>query len=188
MRLFVGVELDETLRAEIAATVERVRKKLERGHARLTARWTPPENLHVTLWFLGEVDDARAALVARSIERPFETRAFTLRVAGAGTFPSSGAPRVLWMGIVEGGPSLLALNGELAGRLIPLGFEPEARRYSPHLTIARVKEGPRSTGATLRALVSDVGSCDVAAVTLFRSRTSPKGASYEALLRVPLIS
>jgi 2'-5' RNA ligase len=186
MRLFTGVELDDKLRAAVAANVERVRRKLERGRVRLNARWIPPENLHVTLWFLGEVDDDRRALVEGAMQRPFEIRSFTLRIAGAGAFPPAGAPRVLWMGVAEGGASLARLHDELGARLVPLGFEREARRYSAHLTIARVKDGSASASGILRSAVAGVGSCTISAVTLFRSRTSPQGASYEPLVRVPL--
>lgn len=186
MRLFIGVELDDALKAAIAAEIDRIRREIERRRARVQARWVPPENHHITLWFLGEVDDSRAASVAKALERPFETPAFTLRISGAGTFPPSGAPRVIWMGIAEGSPSLRSLHEDLATRLAPLGFEREARAYSPHLTIARVKEGPPALRDTLRAAVGDVGACTVGAVTLFRSRTSPKGATYEALFRVAL--
>lgn len=187
MRLFIGVELDDKLRAEVAAKVGRVRKKLERSRVRLNARWILPENLHITLWFLGEVDEAVGAAVASTLQRPFETPSFTLRVSGAGAFPPTGTPRVLWMGIVEGQASLAALHDEIAARLVPLGFEREARRYSAHLTVARVKHASASVRDTLQAAIADVGSCTVRAVTLFRSRTSPRGATYEPQLRVPLL-
>jgi 2'-5' RNA ligase len=95
------------------------------------------------------------------------------------------------MGLGEGLDGLRALHEETGRRLAPLGYEPEHREYSAHLTLARVKEGPpRSSVADFRRLLrevpADAGRSRVAAVTLFRSRLSPKGAAYEPVLRVPL--
>jgi 2'-5' RNA ligase len=102
-------------------------------------------------------------------------------------FPPHGDPRVFWIGVGAGGDSMIALYNELAARLKPLGFEPERRPYSAHLTIARVKAcQSRKVRDVVRDLAADAGRCRVHAVTVFRSRLSPKGASYEPLLRVAL--
>jgi 2'-5' RNA ligase len=184
MRLFIGIELSDAVRARTADIAERLRQTLGR---RVTARWIAAENLHVTLWFIGEVTNGRAAAVVTGINAPFTIRPFDLELRGAGAFPPHGAPRVFWIGVTRGEASLQALYDELAHRLQPLGFEPERRAYSAHLTIARVKEcRAREVRNLLRDLDADAGECRIAAVTLFRSRLSPKGASYEPLLRVPL--
>ena len=82
------------------------------------------------------------------------------------------------------------LYGCIESRLVPLGFEAERRQYTPHLTIARVKDAGRATGRAVRQAIAAVpgvcGESAVTAVTLFRSRLSPRGAVYEPLLRVPL--
>ena len=188
MRLFVGVELDDRVRTTAAEIAESLRRRLAR---RVDARWIAAANLHVTLWFLGEVEESKAEAIRGALDSPFRETAFDLEINGAGVFPPTGAPRVLWLGITTGGDALQRLNAELAPRLLPLGFEPERRPYSAHLTIARVKDIPR--GAPYREIrdairnePARVGRCRIEAVTLFRSRLSPKGASYEPLLRVPL--
>jgi len=83
-----------------------------------------------------------------------------------------------------------SLYGELSTRLPALGFQPEKRAYSPHLTVARFKDVVRSDAAAIRRAVAqtpaEVGACPIGSVTLFRSRLSPKGSQYEPLLRVPL--
>ena len=185
MRLFIGVELDEKVKARSAAIGAELRERLGR---RLTARWIAPENLHITLWFIGEIrDDDRAAAILAAIDAPFPIPSFDLELRGAGAFPSRGAPRVLWIGVAHGHDSLLALYNELAVRLRPLGIEPERRAYSAHLTIARVQQcGSRDVRHLFGEVDADAGSCRVHSVTLFRSRLSPKGAVYEPLLRVPL--
>ena len=85
---------------------------------------------------------------------------------------------------------MAALYQEIAVRLAPLGFVPERRAYTAHLTISRVKEAGRGSSRILREQLADIpadcGTCRIAAVTLFRSRLSPRGAAYEPLLRVPL--
>ena len=190
MRLFIGVELDQHVRTAAAAAVDRLRSELSLSDADFTARWIPSANLHITLWFLGEVGEDDAARVEAALQQPLRELSFPVLLRGVGAFPRSGPPRVLWIGVADGGVPLGRLYGELADRLVPLGFQPERRPYSPHLTIARVKESGRGTAHRIRQLLAaapaDCGMSAVTAVTLFRSRLSPRGAVYEPLLRVPL--
>jgi 2'-5' RNA ligase len=188
LRLFIGVELDEAVRDSAAAIANSLRRQI--GH-RVDARWVPPSNLHITLWFIGNVTDDRSHEILGALDRPFTLPVFNVHIAGLGAFPSSGAPRVYWLGVRSGAEQLIGLHAGLAARLLPLGIEPERRAYSPHLTIARVKEvrGGKADAdlrASLRGVVADAGTCRVAGVTVFRSHLSPKGATYEPLLRVPL--
>lgn len=187
MRLFIGIELDEKVRASAAAIAHSLKRRLAR---RIDARWVPSENLHITLWFIGNVPDERADAILRAVDRPFATGSFDLHIAGLGAFPASGAPRVFWLGVRSGAESLAHLYAQLAAWLQPMGFEPERRPYSAHLTIARVREMRGRDYAGLRTLLggmaADAGTCRIQAVTVFRSHLSPKGATYEAVLRVPL--
>jgi len=188
VRLFVGVELDDRVRTAAAEIADSLKRDLGRS---VEARWIDSPNLHITLWFLGEVEESKVEAVSRALATPFCETAFDLEINGAGAFPPRGAPRVLWLGITNGGGALRRLNAELATRLPALGFEPERRAYSAHLTIARVKDVPRRGSYqeirdAIRNERARVGRCRIDAVTLFRSRLSPKGASYEAVLRVPL--
>ena len=184
MRLFIGVEPGDEVRARAAAIADALRGKLGR---RVTARWIAPENLHITLWFIGEVAEDRAAAITGVIRTPFPIPRFDLELRGLGAFPPHGAPRVFWIGVARGQDSMIALYSELAGRLQPLGFEAERRAYSAHLTVARVKECRlRGVRNVLQGLDAVAGECRVNSVTMFRSRLSPKGAAYEPLLRVPL--
>ena len=187
MRLFIGVEIDERVRAAAAAIADALARQLG---SRLDARWIPRLNLHITLVFIGEVEDSRRAEIIRTMDRPFAMRSFEIHVGGLGAFPSSGPPRVLWMGIGAGAGSLIELHGEVAERLAVLGIPREPRPYSPHLTIARIRAVHRRDYAVVRTMLRDVaaeaGTCRVHHVTVFRSRLSPKGADYEPLLRVPL--
>lgn len=191
MRLFLGVELDGDVKAAAAEAAGRLRTSLRRVAPSLEARWVEPANLHITLVFLGDVADHRAATVHATLTRaPLSVRRFDLALAGGGAFPPAGPPRVLWIGVREGREGMGALYEELTGRLAPLGFEPERRPYSAHLTIARVRDAGHAAARDVRQALADLpadcGRCEIGAVTLFRSRLSPRGAAYEPLLRVPL--
>jgi 2'-5' RNA ligase len=130
MRLFVGLELPWDLRQRIAVLT----------HAGIPgARWVPLENYHVTLRFIGEaprhlaeeIDHAMAALKAPR---------FTLTLAGIGTFTSRGRSQTLWLGVERSEP-LERLQGKIETALQRCGLEPERRRFSPHLTLARLDNG-----------------------------------------------
>ena len=163
---------------------------LKRARLSIQARWVPPENLHVTLWFIGEVSDDRANAIREALNTPFEVAPFSLQTQGLGAFPPSGPPRVFWLGVSAGQQELTSLHAQLATRLVPLGFEREHRAYSAHITLARIKDAPRGASPDIRRILAsttaDAGTAWVALATLFRSRTAPKGSTYEPLLRIPL--
>lgn len=187
MRVFVGVELDDRVREAAAEISESLERDLRRH---VDARWVPAANLHVTLWFLGEVHESRIESTLQALSSPFAEGAFDLEISGLGAFPPSGAPRVLWLGVISGADALSRINQELTARLKPIGFEAERRPYSAHLTIARVKEIARGSYRDIRTMLmkkpARAGTCRVEDVTVFRSRVSSKGAVYEALQRVRL--
>jgi 2'-5' RNA ligase len=189
MRVFFGIELPEDVKAATGEIAADLRSRVARATPRAAIRWVDPENLHVTLWFIGEVSEERLETLTQATGTPYATPAFRLELSGLATFPPTGSPRVLWVGITAGMPQLQALYAELSLRLSPLGFEPERRPYSPHLTIARIRDIRRRDAVSLRQAL-DAGHvpliAEIAAVTLFRSHLSSKGARYQPLVRVPL--
>jgi 2'-5' RNA ligase len=191
MRLFVAAHPSQEVRTKAAACADRLRARLEHAGVARGLRWIAPGNMHLTVWFLGEVSDARAGAVLETLQLPIAVPPFELHVAGFGAFPPSGPPRVLWMGVTRGLRELAQLHDEVGARLQPWGFPPEGRAYSAHLTMARIKEPPHGAArAALRNVVThepgDAGTCRIDHLTVFRSRTAPVGAAYEPLLRVPL--
>lgn len=190
MRLFIGIELSDDFKARAAAEATRVRERVVRAAPKARVRWVEPANLHITIWFLGEVREPRAEAVVAALKEPLDAPLFTLRVGGAGAFPPSGPPRAIWLGLAAGREGLAAIHDQLTPRLGPLGFEPEKRHYSPHLTIARVKDiRPQEAAAVRRVLREDddgVGECEVVSATLFVSRPTSRGSQYEVLLPIRL--
>ena len=191
MRIFVAVDPDATVRAAAALAARTVARHLE-GGGRERIRWVAPERLHVTLRFLGEVTEANTGAVRGVLQAPFETGAFTARVSRLGCFPPSGAPRVVWLGIAEGGDGMAAARSELDRRLASVGFAPETRPFRAHVTLGRMKRWParsrRDVDRALSAVEPETPGWMVDRLTLYESRRMHHGARYHVLESTPLAS
>ncbi len=187
-RLFVALDPPDPVRRRLAALGVELRRTAGR-HAE-EVRWVPPENVHLTLQFLGAVPEERVAEVEAAIRAAAAaSRPLSLELKGAGGFPNARRPRVVWAGVAGEVAALGALVADLARRLAPLGFAPEERPFSAHLTLGRARDGrgaPGLAGALAHAAEADGTPWRAADVTLFESHLSPKGPRYEATLRAPL--
>ena len=186
MRLFVAVEIGKALAARAARLSGELQRRAEAAAPRAKITWIPADRLHLTVRFIGEVDERTAAAVGDVLACPVEVAPFDLTLSGAGTFPGRGAPRVIWIGVTDGRDGLLAVEREVTSRLTRLAMPEEARAYSPHLTLARVREpaGLRTADLLDGLTGQHVGSVRIDAITLFQSKLSPKGPSYTPLLRI----
>jgi len=187
-RLFVALEPTDPVRRRLATTAADLKRSA--GRAADEVRWVQAENVHLTLQFLGAVPDERVAAVEAAVrEAAAGSRVLSLEVKGAGGFPNARRPRVVWVGLQGDLPALAALVQDLGRRLAPLGFAPEARPFSPHLTLGRAREGrgaPGLAGALAEAAQGEGAPWRAAEVVLFESHLSPRGPRYEALARAPL--
>jgi 2'-5' RNA ligase len=190
VRLFLGVELPEGVQRAAAAAADDLRRQVARASRTASIKWVEPANLHVTLWFLGEVHEPRMAALTAALSAPLPRSQFAVGLGEVGAFPPAGSPRVFWIGVRTGREALIAVHGLLKDRLVKLGFEPEQRAYSPHVTLARVKDIRRADLPAVRTILARATAVlddfTLGSVTLFRSRPSPRGSQYESLLRVPL--
>lgn len=136
IRTFIAVDVDDDTRDRLVLLQERLA-----AHGGEAVKWVEPDSLHVTLLFLGEVEDRDLAAVCRTVSRVCaEHDAFTLAVEKVGCFPNARRPRVLWAGIGEGADELIALHAALEEPLLELGcYRREERQYTPHLTLGRVR-------------------------------------------------
>ncbi len=184
MRVFAAVDPDPMVRAAAERAARAVAGRLERGaHERV--RWVAPERLHVTLRFLGEMTEADADAVRAVFRPPLETGAFLARASSLGCFPPSGPPRVLWLGIGEGGDGMTELRSELDRRLASAGRLPEARPLRAHITLGRMKRWPPRSRRDVDRVLSEVRPETpgwlVDHVTLYESRRTPRGVGYHVL-------
>ena len=171
MRLFVGIGMPETIRQRLA---------LLRGGLP-TARWSDPDNLHLTLRFIGEVDRGLAEDIDTALA-PIRCPAFDLRLTGVGTFGSDRRIRQLWVG-VQKTETLLRLQQKVDQALIRLGLAPEARKYFPHVSLGRFRADPgERLGGYLEANnVFSAGPIPVEGFTLFESHLGGEDPHYVPL-------
>jgi len=179
-RIFVCIELPDYVREAVSRL-----QKLYRNADGLS--WTAREKLHITLVFLGEMESGPQEELARRL-REIQVQPFYLGLEGVGVFPRKGRPQVLWAGLQKADPRLFQLHGKVEQVAMGLGHEPERRRYSPHVTIARCQS--RAEGAVNQILreEADFGTApfQVQNFALYSSQLSSEGAIYTKLLEVPL--
>ena len=180
MRLFTAVDPSD----EVRRNLERLLAQL-RPAARL--RWSPVANLHLTLKFIGQWPEADLPRLREALSAIRGPAPFDIRVAGLGFFPNARAPRVFWAGL-QAPPDLARLAGAIDAALVPLGVPAETRPYSPHLTLARVRDGDRADGL-IKALQSftetDGGLFTTDRFYLYESRPASGGSVYTRIGEYP---
>jgi 2'-5' RNA ligase len=179
VRLFVAVNLPAAERNAAWRATEPLRE------GRLPVRWVREDALHITLKFLGEVDDENASAIGSALaEAVREVRPFEVSLGGVGAFPTLHRPRVVWLG-VEPHPALELLANDVERVTGTFGFEPEMRPFQPHITLGRAKRDARP--AAFRSFPDLARSVDygalvaVESVDLMKSTLRPDGAVYSAV-------
>jgi 2'-5' RNA ligase len=186
MRLFVAVDLSDEPRQSMAAQQKRIAAVLADRQSSL--KWVGPEHMHLTLVFLGNVDDAHGPAVVDAIGRDVDAAPFDIVFDRVGAFPPRGAPRVLWAGVTQGAAELVALQREVRQRAAALGIALEERPFHPHLTLGRWRESrPQDRERALAAALPDaIARVRVRRATLYESRLSRSGPTYTALAHANL--
>jgi 2'-5' RNA ligase len=183
VRAFIAVDLDPGIKDRLLALVKDLRA------TRAEVRWVAQAGMHLTLKFLGPIDEGRALRV-KNVMAAVAARhpSFPLALEGTGAFPGERSPRVLWVGFAAA-PGLLALHGDLDAALEAEGFEREARGFTPHLTLGRVK-GPERIAQAMAELArrrdESFGAMTVTKITLFESLLRPEGAEYRTVFEAGL--
>ena len=188
MRIFIAVTLDRATRRKVAELADGLRRR--RTFAAPVVRWVPEANLHLTLRFLGNVDEAGVSAVREALASVWTHAPFQVSLGSAGFFPPRGVPRVIWFDVREGADELRALRWELDRRLAAIRYADEGQPFRPHLTIGRLKRGARPAR---RAIGRAVASIDVPEirwtvdrVVLMESRLSSEAAVYHEVAAAPL--
>ena len=142
-RLFIAIDISDEARSAARTYIDLLKSKFPSAQV----KWGAPENLHLTLKFLGSTDDELVGRVVDLVrERAKGTKPFEIEISGTGAFPSAKDPRVLWLGVKETSSTMKHLAELIDQDFSSLGFEQETRAFKPHLTIARVRD-PRRAAA-----------------------------------------
>jgi 2'-5' RNA ligase len=183
IRAFIAVCIDPRTLENVSAVTSQLKRRIP------GVRWVAKENLHLTLKFLGQIDEDLVEPISRMLEvaiRPFPR--FTINAKGLGVFPAFEQPRILWIGLQ--GTELVSLASEIDSTVEALGFEPEKRSFKPHLTIGRWRHFEGSATRLRHELEEwknyQFGESKVEELTLFQSITKPEGAVYHSLKSVAL--
>lgn len=154
----------------------------------LAVRWVEADALHVTLAFLGQLEDARVSAACSAV-RAAATRhePFHVDVTGVGVFPNWRAPRVFWLAVQPTTP-VASLHRDVEACLAMAGFAAEERAFTPHVTIGRVKGGRVTVGKEeIERMIPGCGArCEITSVDVMSSRTLPSGPRYERMEAAPL--
>jgi 2'-5' RNA ligase len=184
IRSFLAIELPGTIQKKI----EEVQGDLKSSHA--DVRWVSPEKIHLTLKFLGNIEESRIESIIKSIEEPAcTTPTVHLSVRGMGAFPHFKNPRVIWIGLVDGNKVLSSFQKRLDTSLEKIGFQAEDRPFQPHLTLGRAKSNrgrDELIGRMEKYREEEFGDFQVERVILFRSDLKPSGPIYTLLREIRL--
>ena len=183
-RTFIGLDVGDDIRTRAAALQEELAAVAD-------VKWVEPHNLHVTLLFLGEVDDRELVGVCRLVSAAARREPpFPLRVSGVGAFPTPRRPKTLWAGITDGADTLVRLYAALEQPLLDLGaYRREERAFTPHLTLGRVKadaDAHQLAAELPKRLAWDGGRTLIDEVIVYTSELRRDGPEYTVVGRGPL--
>lgn len=188
VRSFVAIELP----AEVKDTLTRIQAQFKRARLE-SVRWVDPNNIHLTLKFLGDINSDRVGEIIEALsEAAGDTSPFSLTVAELGVFPSPKRIQIVWVGLGGDTEQLAALQKHVESNLSILGFPPEGRAFTPHLTLARVRdfvspeERERLAQLIVSAKIDAAPTFKVECIKLMRSDLTRQGPIYTELGAVSL--
>lgn len=180
-RTFLAIDVGDAIRKRLVSLQETM------GQAAPGVKWVEPQNLHLTLHFLGEINERDVLPVCRGVGEtcaalPF----FSMEVKGVGCFPTPRRPRTVWVGLGEGVDEVKALHAALEEKLLALGcYRREERAYTPHITLGRVKQDEAADLSDLlrKHAAWQAGAIPVREVLVLSSELTPQGPIYTPLGR-----
>jgi RNA 2',3'-cyclic 3'-phosphodiesterase len=199
IRAFLAVELSQELRAELATVQQELKHRIEPEMKRdIRISWAQPASIHLTLKFLGDMDEQVIDPLLAAVEQAIERQtAVNVPLEQLGVFPRPQSPRVLWVGPSQNwergveAKRVVEIHGSIEAACEGLGFLRETRQFSPHLTLARIKVGERHVGVALaKGGVLDrpisLSTLAVESVVLMKSELKPTGSVYTRLWKARL--
>jgi len=187
MRAFIAIELPDKIKNSLKSLQEQLKK------AEADVKWVTPENIHLTLKFLGEVDDEKLKRISMAIEEAAcENNSYKIGIHSLGAFPKMDYLRVLWVGAEEGDAETRKIAQNLEEKITKIGIPKEARPFSSHITIGRIRStlNRERLVRELKTLQENFGKENLefcaSEITLFKSTLTPKGPLYEVLKKASL--
>jgi 2'-5' RNA ligase len=177
--------MSETIRAFIALDIPTNTKALVSRYQSLVkksfpiVRWTRPEGLHFTLKFLGEMETSRIDDVREAVRKATRAKKFIAGFGPAGVFPNASGARVFWLGLDAGADNVRTIASAVSSALEPLGFPPESRPFSAHLTLARFRTPCKFDPDSLPP--HKIPEFETSRVSFYKSELKPSGAEYTTL-------
>lgn len=188
IRTFIALDLPPSIQESIETQTAPLRKTAGSD----SIRWVAPHNMHLTLKFLGSIPPSHLDFLKQMLVQAADsTSPFDLQISGVDSFPNSKRPRVLWVG-VHAPAALASLQRTIEDGAHRLGYEKEARSFSPHLTLGRVRQGidPRETQKIGHAIstiqLGKIGTARVDSIHIYKSDLHSEGSVYTKLFSTPL--
>jgi RNA 2',3'-cyclic 3'-phosphodiesterase len=185
MRAFIAIELPQ----EIKDNLSRLQGKLKTAGA--DVKWVEPKNIHLTLKFLGEIEEQTQTRIAAKLkEIAGNQRAFFISLFSCGAFPGINSPRVIWLGIEQGDQEVKTIAGAIETQLESIGIPKETRAFSSHITLGRTRSSKNRR--ELAQALSELSLKPLQVrfptdkITLFKSTLTPRGPIYETIEEFPL--
>lgn len=178
MRTFIAIELPAAIKNALAAAQDELRE------ARAQVSWTKPDNLHLTLKFLGEIEAAQINSIAQACaETACQYGALSLQLEQLGCFPNPRQPRIVWAGLAGDLAALAELQKQLEDRLAALGLTHDIKPFRPHLTLGRIKAPPKGNqlAEAVAAYRLPTLGFTVSEIVLMQSQLDPAGSIYTPL-------
>ncbi len=180
MRTFIATEIPEVQKKVIWEFV------LSHKKNNLPVKWVAYENLHITLKFIGEIDERKLDSIKSALSTVSgKTKCFKMQLGNPGCFPNIRNPRVLWIGVSIGAEHLIKLADELENSLIQCGIKKEEKKFHPHLTIGRIKTFFKVDDIINKSIATE--PFDVKEFILFKSTLLPSGPVYEKIKNFALL-
>lgn len=181
--LFIGIELSHQTKLVLKNLSINLADRID------GARWTPQENMHLTLKFLGETPISKLDEVEKVLyESTAHFRKFSFTLDKPGFFPGEKRAKIIWVGVRFGASELIELANAINDGLAGIGFEKDIKPFKPHITIARIKAPKQPDNAFGNIDISNILGhvVNMGAITIFESTLTSKGALYNAIARIPL--
>ncbi|MDR9459461.1 MAG: RNA 2',3'-cyclic phosphodiesterase [Dehalococcoidia bacterium] len=193
IRAFIAIELSDPIKVSLSSLIAKLRSK--EHHSAKYVKWVDPKGIHLTLKFLGNIAPDQVPRIIESITPSTQSLSpLKLQLGKLGAFPNLQRPRVIWVAVTGEVKPLITLQQDVEQALAPLGFPPEGRSFSPHLTLGRLREQATpmersSIGSIISATEFEGGpTLEVDQIFLMRSTLTPSGAIYNHLASIKLHS